>query len=84
MTTRFQSLEQSLSWFSPCVAFCAAPFIVIIAVYGIIRLYRLRTGDGPQSPYDPTTNAPLKQVNTKDIAYTKPPSPNSPQPPPAP
>lgn len=71
MTNRFQTIEQTLSWFSPCVLFCAAPFLVIIAVYTIVRVVRGRQGRGAASMYDPQTSAKIERVETGDIRFTR-------------
>lgn len=71
MNSRFQSIEQTLSWFSPCVLFCAAPVVVTIAVYTIVRVVRGRQGRGGASMYGPQTSAKVERVETGDIRFTR-------------
>jgi hypothetical protein len=74
VSQRFQSLEHVLAWFSPCVLFCVAPFLVIIGVYTVVRIVKGRQGSGRQSaasPFDHGINPPTQQVNARDFAFTK-------------
>ncbi len=72
MSTRFQGIEQTLSWFSPCVLFCAAPFLVIIAVYTIVRVVRGRQGRESVSMYDPTSPAQVQRVDRATVKFERP------------
>lgn len=72
MSTRFQGIEQTLSWFSPCVLFCAAPFLVIIAVYTIVRVVRGREGRQAASMYDPASLAQVQRVDRAAVKFERP------------
>ncbi len=72
MNNRFQSIEQTLSWFSPCVLFCAAPFLVAIAVYTIVRVVRGRQGRESVSMYDPTSPAQVQRVDRAAVKFERP------------
>ena len=72
MNNRFQSIEQTLSWFSPCVLFCAAPFLVAIAVYTIVRVVRGKQGRASVTMYDPASPAQVQRVDRATVKFERP------------
>lgn len=71
MTSRFQSIEQTLSWFSPCVLFCAAPVVVTIVVYTLVRFMKRRSGTDGATMYDPETEPKIERVETKKVKFER-------------
>jgi hypothetical protein len=70
MANRFQTIEQTLSWFSPCVLFCAAPVVVTIAVYAIVRVVKGKQG-GRASMYDAADGGKVERVETGKVRFER-------------
>lgn len=71
MTNRFQSVQHVLTWFSPCVLFCAAPVVVTIVVYTLVRFMKRRSGADGATMYDAKTEPKIERVETKTVKFER-------------